>query len=188
MIKNYVIGISNNEMSQQYLKLCIPNIKNVTVNDEVNLWEGTVPETIPDGPLRFDLKDPTKGTKGNPPFTESEKAIWYSHFLLWNHIYDNKENAWIFEHDIDFKNTILLPDVEEYDIAFAKAIGSADCYYLSYNFAKKLIEYVKSKPLKYQVDTFLHYVLVTKKIIGNYKNLNLKVNQMRHLGRVAEHS
>ena len=73
MIKNYVIGISNNEMSQQYLELCIPNIKKVTVNDEVNLWEGTVPETIPDGPLRFDLKEPTRGTKGNPPFTESEK-------------------------------------------------------------------------------------------------------------------
>ena len=102
MIKNHIIGLRGNKISEDYMKITIPKIKEVTVNDEVLFWQGTTPETMPKNMLKFnDRKVKTVGDKKHNrvpgPFTSTEKAVWYSHLFLWKHLYENKIDSWIFE-------------------------------------------------------------------------------------------
>jgi len=69
---------------------------------QVNHFEAITPKTRPDF-LKFDKKDRLAHPihRPNPivEFTETEKAIWYSHFMLWMKCLATKKPFVIIEHD-----------------------------------------------------------------------------------------
>lgn len=193
MIKNHIIGLKGNKISEDYMKITIPKIKEVTVNDEVLFWQGTTPETMPKDMLKFsDRKIKTIGDKKHNripgPFTPTEKAVWYSHLFLWKHLYENKIDSWIFEHDVDFLDNVLLPDVDDYDICYGKFPGCAFCYYVNHNKLNKVIDYVLNSEIYAQIDTYM-YDLQVDEYIPELKitNFKLKITQHMHLGNTIEH-
>ena len=54
--------------------------------------------------------------KNKRPFTETEKAVWYSHYELWCQCARSRESMLIIEHDSKLVNP--LPDLSKYDRKF----------------------------------------------------------------------
>lgn len=67
----------------------------------VNHFEAITPDTMP-GILKFGNKHRHYHKKYNKivPFTSTEKAIWYSHFMLWEKCIEEYTPFIIIEHDV----------------------------------------------------------------------------------------
>lgn len=178
--------MSGNDISQRYLELIIPEIERVTCIKPI-LWEATIPETLPHGPLQFLKTKPTIGTPEPRNFTETEKAVWYSHLTLWKHIFNHCESAWIFEHDIDLSQIVLLPEYVK-DIVTVKGSGSLDCYYLTKKGATILYHLAISSPIFFQVDGFVASMIRSRKYIKEmYFCPKLPVKQLTNFGTTIDH-
>jgi GR25 family glycosyltransferase involved in LPS biosynthesis len=184
---NFIIGMSNNEISKKYMEITIPEIKRVTFQD-VNIWEATIPETLPDGPLQFIKTKPTKGTPFSKDLSSTEKSVWYSHYRLWKHIYENKLNSWVFEHDVDLSCIDILLIANEKKFITAKDFGCLECYYITHEAAKILIDYSESEKIYYQIDGFVNYLMRYR---FNLKNISttkkLKISQLTMFGNTIDH-
>ncbi len=147
----YVIGMSNNGISKSYQATVNKKLK--ILNQDVEHWEATTPATIPSGPLKFaDTKRKTIGSNVTP-WHSTEKAVWYSHFRLWQHL-THKDRAWIIEHD---SYVHKIPTFEQNNAAiFGKGLGCAECYSIdSYVFKNMIAEACRTE-LDMQVDTFMN--------------------------------
>lgn len=178
--------MSGNDISQRYLELTIPEIERVT-RIKPTLWEATIPETLFDGPLRFEPTRPTFGTPYSRQLTETEKSVWYSHFLLWTHIIRNCEKAWIFEHDVDLSQIDLLQEYKK-DIVTIANIGRVDCYFLTNYGAKQLYKYALNMPIRFQVDGFVHYIIDAHESLKKiHYTPKLNVKQLTNFGTTIDH-
>ena len=89
-------------VSQMYMREVLPSWKDYNVK----IFDAVTPKDLyKKHKLDFGIK--TSGKKRE--FTATEKAVWYSHLFLWKHLYENKIDSWIFEHDVDFLDNVLLP-------------------------------------------------------------------------------
>lgn len=186
--KNYIIGMSDNKISRQYMELTIPEIKRVTLNNEVILWEAVTPETMPSSPLQFDKTVPTIATPIPREMTPTEKAVWYSHYTLWKHIAQKQYNCWVFEHDVNFKKIDILIPPENKHFMTARCVGCMECYFITPRAARLLVHYAETEILRFQVDTFSNYLMVSKKDFRDISySQNLKISQLEHLGTTIDH-
>lgn len=110
-MKIYMIVMSNNKKSQYYKNFVLPSWSERGY--QIIEFEAVTPETIHNySELNFADR---KVSRGNHRFSETEKSVWYSHFLLWKRCLELNESIYIIEHD-----TILfdyIPDFSDEKIA-----------------------------------------------------------------------
>jgi len=155
-----MIALSDCPKSQYYSQICLERWEDLGYN--VSLFEGTTPDTLGDE-LTFAEK---KKTSGNP-FTPSEKAIWYSHFRLWQTV---KEPTHIIEHDTypfrslpefkgeDFGLFSIFPRNSRAWLKMEEHISPGSGYYISERFASLLIDGALKGPIEANVDNHIHYI------------------------------
>ncbi len=185
---NYVIAIPNHPISSQYFMETVPVIEDITGNQCV-MWPATTPENMPDF-LKFRRdKPPTYATDYRAPMTETEKAVWYSHYFLWKHMFRYNEDAWIFEHDADLSRMPIWPEVQEHvGIAFCRDYGSMFGYFVRAEVCEILVDCVERIMIIGQIDTWMYdYVtqFMPRHIIP--ERYNMDVNQLTHYGTTINH-
>jgi len=153
-MKIKMIALSDCPKSQYYSKICVERWEELGYN--ISLFEGTTPDTLGDE-LPFAER---KQTSGNV-FTPTEKAIWYSHFRLWQSI---EEPTYVIEHDTypyrrlpDFgKNNFgLFSTFPRNDKAWLKLeehLSPGSGYYINRQGASILIDWALAQPQNENVD------------------------------------
>ena len=178
--------MSDNDISKKYLEITIPEIERVTCLPVV-IWEAITPDILPTKPLKF---FPTKATINTPKsklLSSTEIAVWYSHFTLWKHIMDSNINSWIFEHDVDLSQVILLPEYKK-DIVTLRGKGHLEAYYITARGAHILYENAIKWPIYYQVDGFVYSLLDSKLSIQDlWFSPKLPINQLTMFGTTIDH-
>lgn len=159
-MKYYIIGMSNNEISQKYMSYTIPEIERVFgVTPE--FWEAVTPETLhlyKDSPLQFSH---ITGTKGKPylrEFTPTEKAVWLTHYNMWEHVCELDEPAWVFEHDCDYSRVKEKPEVPEgIEYISCPHTGCMWCVYITPLAAGYLTQFFEGVPVTLNPDGFMDW-------------------------------
>lgn len=151
-----MIALSGDPKSQYYSQLCVERWAELRYTIEV--FEGTTPDNLGD-----ELPFAERKFHGKP-FTQIEKAIWYSHFRLWQTV---TEPTYVIEHDTyPYRN---LPKFEEDYGLFSIFPRNADAwlgdneyispgsgYYINRQSASILIEWAKAKAINENVDGHIH--------------------------------
>lgn len=186
---NHIIGILNNAISSRYLLETMEPIEMIT-GEQLVLWPATTPETMPNN-LVFEEYTPKTLASMPRKLTDTEKAVWYSHYLLWKYLIEYDRDSWIFEHDADVTRITKWPEImPEYNLAFGKDYGSMVAYYINSDAAAQLVERVENVSICGQIDTFL-YDHVTRHI-SSTPNLrvcryNMDIPQLKHHGTTIQH-
>ena len=129
------------------------------------MFEGTTPNT-----LGNDLKFAERKFSGNR-FTEVEKAIWYSHFRIWQTI---TEPTYVIEHDT--YPFLSLPKFERFGFfsifprnkqawqGVKETISPGSGYYIDRQTASILIEWALAREMNENVDGHIYQTF--KKLSG----------------------
>ena len=157
-----MIAISDNPISMYYRKEVLPSW--VNHGFKVNHFEAVTPRNMPDF-LPFYMK------RKQRPFTETEKAVWYSHYALWSKCWETKTPLIVVEHDIR-----LLSPLEDEIFENRIACLSHDCrprrpgnepeelklaggaYYITPDISRKLMRIRHDKRINHNSDAWIHKV------------------------------
>ena len=132
---------------------------------------GTTPDTLPDGPIRFaDQKFSGR------PFNGFEKAIWYSHFRVWESI---TGPTYVIEHDTypmkpppvfegDWGLFSLFPANEQAWLGKSPHLSPGSGYYINRTSASILIDTALTSQVTENVDG--HIEQTVKKFTGLNKD------------------
>jgi GR25 family glycosyltransferase involved in LPS biosynthesis len=103
-----MIQIPGNEISEYYMEKVLPSWHSFGYSPIP--FDAVVPETVSEqgAKIKFGVR------KQKWKFTETEKAIWYSHFNLWQHCLTLDRPIIIIEHDCMLMEE--LPDFSEYEL------------------------------------------------------------------------
>ncbi len=96
----FAIVVRGNETSEYYYSKIEPVWKSIEI--DLQRVDAVTPATLPEGPLKFGRNTLRKYTRLNPKgkaFTNTERAVWYSHYKLWCKCIDMDERILIMEHD-----------------------------------------------------------------------------------------
>lgn len=131
---------------------------------KLNLFDAVVPKDLPKyNDLTFDKKHSLKrGTVSE--FTETEKSVWYSHYLLWKQCWEDKTPMIVCEHDVELIEPISNKMFRENMICLAhdpatdekpntKLAGGA--YYITPEAARWMLRIQRSK-IKCNSDWVIH--------------------------------
>lgn len=192
----FMIVMPNNEASQYYANFCKPSWERVGVR--VNIFDAVTPTTLHrHNQLTFSkysnaVKYTSKGLKA--PFTDTEKACWYSHFILWQECCYMNSPILILEHDTYLEHPENLWYDDNYGIIFydKAAMGS---YIIQPFFAKKLVDYVMTNVIDVGPYSTIHsfgqnYPSLQSLIVNNlHVNYNPASNQVlsSRYGNTIEH-
>lgn len=136
----------------------------------VNHFEAITPDTMPTNELIFTEKHNRKYTKTHAPFSDVEKAIFYSHYALWKKCHTTNRPITVIEHDTKLiGNFPVLWDVRRlkyfcvghralrndglYDTKYSPAAG----YVLTPLGAEVLLKNTTGKNICWNVD---HYIRI----------------------------
>lgn len=154
----YQIAISNDNISEYYKSLSIESFNKFGYYNIIH-YEAIVPDTIPSGPLEFTEKR-IYTPKRQREWKEVEKAIWYSHFLLWQKIGKLKTPVIVIEQDCILKKEISSHITKRPIFSFACSMNShslaAVGYYITPLAANRMIYRCLSRPNSCPVDGFIH--------------------------------
>jgi|SRR6056300_94142 len=182
----YMISISDNEISQYYKNLVLSSWKDY----EVRHFEAITPKDLHKYDyLNFGLKHRLKG-KVKVEFTETEKAVWYSHMECW--VLARKEPIIVVEHDIQLIKKIDESIFENDMVCLAhsnrknklKLAGGA--YYITPAIAKYMTNDAKSKkPIYFNSDALIHNVCDKK---GVWKHSHCFQIKDDNIGVTVDHN
>lgn len=156
----WMIAISDNPISMYYKNFVTPSWTDRGF--VVNHFEATVPATV----SQHSAKIPLGKKRGRIPFTDTEIAVWYSHFSTWKLCVDLDRPIIVVEHDIFLLKDDIAPEVYEEGIAClahvarknginAKLGGGA--YYLTPIIAQKMVEITEERgAITYNSDWWIH--------------------------------
>lgn len=161
MIIDKVWRIAVGDTYQEYTKTWIDQ------GFDVETVEATVPDTMPNN-LKFGLKKKRIYGQKTSEFSDTEKAVCYSHYLLWKRCIEQNYPAIIIEHDTE----LILPFPREWDVERLKyfCIGynarfaphtkytPAAGYVLSVEGAKWLTNRFEKRKISFNVDHYLRLV------------------------------
>jgi len=176
-----MISLSNNTASVMYRELA-----QKTWTDHgytVKNLEGTVPADLPNlDHIKFITKKYRSGKER--PFTDTEKAVWYSHWFAWRKIVRDNQPAIILEHDSFLTRPLprlnedrLLSYVKDENPRRKKNLGrNADPgfvdirgntlylapgsgYYLTPRTASKMVQEAKLNDIDCNSDGFIRYYI-----------------------------
>jgi len=152
-----MIALSDCPKSQYYSKICVERWGELGYN--ISLFQGTTPDTLGDELEFADIKMTSK-----TPFTPTEKAIWYSHFRVWQTV---KEPTYIIEHDTypfrslpEFKEDYglfsVFPRNNRAWLKMEEHISPGSGYYISERFAAILTAAALEDTISQNVDGHIH--------------------------------
>jgi hypothetical protein len=156
-MKIKMIVLSDCPKSQYYSKICVERWGELGYN--IERFEGTTPDN-----LGTELKFRDEKFSGRP-FTPTEKAIWYSHFRLWQTV---TEPTYVIEHDTypfrrlpDFgKNNFglfsLFPRNHQAWLKMEEHISPGSGYYINEQGASILIDWALAMKQQENVDGHIH--------------------------------
>lgn len=188
MTENYcIIGLPDNEISEKYMKITIPEIKRVCLSDPI-LWKGITPQTLKyHNELNFGHVKSTIGTPYEREFYPVEKSIWYSHYTLWKEIKISNTPSWIFEHDVNLSHVDVLISPST-DICTTRVAGNLACYYLTSYGASVLSDFATKEIIHYQVDGFLYALMLYRESVRKMSSIQkINVSQLTMFGSSKEH-
>jgi len=185
----YMIVMSDNPVSRAHRNRALHSWKRNGITPI--LFEATTPTYMDQGygkQLVFVENKASKGAKksGVKPFTPTEKAVWCSHFRLWQKCYNSGIPLIVIEHDIKLRKPIdfsfLEENIDHYVIPLCqtrikgvpkiRAVLPGGAYFITPNVAKRLIvqtlNYVKEGGITCNSDH------VINKNILNVKNKDRK--------------
>jgi hypothetical protein len=133
-LKCFAIVIKNNFSSEYYFKKILPVWNSINIYP--TRFEAITPDNLPDGPLYFRKNYAHKYTKiKGKEFTSTEKACFYSHFLLWQKCIKLNEKILVIEHDTaPFNPSRLFYKKENWFRSYD--FGAMGCYVIDPFFAK----------------------------------------------------
>lgn len=166
-----MIVIEDNETSQYYSTYCKPSWEGVGIT--VNNFKAVTPSDLyKHRQLKFSkyssaLKYTSKGLKAE--ITDTEKACWYSHFLLWQECCFINKPMLILEHDTYLEHPEKLWYNTKYGIIFfdKAAMGS---YIIQPWFAKQLIDYSFSSVIGNGPYAIIHAMGVDRQLSSSIVN------------------
>ena len=154
------IRVEGDEKSEYYSTLCNDEWAKYGVTP-TPFW-GTTPNTIPEGPLRF-----AKTKFSGNPFTLFEKAIWYSHFRVWQSI---TGPTYVIEHDTypirplpefegDWGLFSLFPANEQAWLGTKSCLSPGSGYYINRTSASILMDMAQIAELTENVDGHIEQIV-----------------------------
>jgi hypothetical protein len=103
-MKIFMIVMTGHPISDMYKRLVTPSWR----GKKIHFFEAVTPKDLPyKTALKFGKKVTRKNTR---EFTDTEKAVWYSHYELWCKCIQLRESILILEHDSML--TKPLPDLK----------------------------------------------------------------------------
>jgi hypothetical protein len=185
MTKAIIIGMKHNPISQRYLETIIPNARKM-LSCEIEVMEAIRPgDPIIDHDKFSAIKGPTKGTK-DKPWSETEKAVWYSHICAWKKILDQEDDAvWVLEHDA----FVSIPPKFHYGInsIWGNAVGQARAYVMRpFIIERMLKDFENAKVIDMQIDTWMTKWMADRAHTTASAETFL-VNHMQDHGTTIEH-
>jgi hypothetical protein len=133
-LKCFAIVIKDNPISEFYYSKIQPVWQTINVNPI--RFNAITPLSLPEQPLVFKKNFAHKYSKiGGKEFTPTEKACFYSHFLLWEKSIELNEKIVVIEHDtVPFNPNLLFYENTNWFKSFD--IGATGCYVIDPFFAK----------------------------------------------------
>lgn len=160
-----MIVIKHCEKSNYYADYCIPSWSDYGFR--VNKFDAETPESIKEKEnLSFaQINHSSKYFSHNlkVAITETEKACWYSHFMLWKMCIELNDPIMILEHDAYFyKPENFWMDLIAYDLIFydKAAMGS---YVITPSAANSLVDYYSKNRITTGVFAGVHNCYINKK-------------------------
>lgn len=138
--KTFIIVIKDNKASEYYASYVLPSWELEGIYPEV--FDAVTPETLNNySDLKFGVSKALKyvNRKIVKHFTSTEKACFYSHFLLWQKCIDLNVPLLILEHDSFLDNPDALREYK--DKWFITYDNSFGCYKIYPDFAKVLVKF-----------------------------------------------
>lgn len=166
-----MIAISDNPISQYYKEYVTPSWEERGF--QINHFEAVVPADLEKDCnfIKFKMKHSfARGT--DVEFTPTEKAVWYSHYMLWKKCWDTQKHLIVVEHDILLLQD-LEPEIFSHDIAclshdlrgletkegnkvYRQLQLAGGCYYLKPNIAREMMRIRHEKKVIYNSDAWIH--------------------------------
>lgn len=151
---------------------------------EIKFFDAITPNELPKlNQLNLTHKNSNQYYGGPRILSDTEKAVWYSHFFLWQHCIEVNKPICIIEEDC-----MLTKPFPEFFMVYAAASFCYDSkditpcagYILTVELAKYLVDFVLTEELDYNVDHLL------SKHIDDDKPLELAI-QVPRPWRTIEH-
>jgi GR25 family glycosyltransferase involved in LPS biosynthesis len=160
----------------------------------VQIVEAVTPETMGDDGIKINIAPIKKMGRQRRPFSETEKAIFYSHAKVLSIIARKTSPAIVIEHDAELIKP-LPDDLNDMGIASLGCINGpgnrvsqtpALAYYIKPNIAKKLLEHLTTISCEGNVDAYINDYM---KHYGTNNKYISHVNHMMDstLGTTIEH-
>jgi GR25 family glycosyltransferase involved in LPS biosynthesis len=153
-----MIIIPGNESSNYYANYCIPSWDDYGFR--VEKFNAETPETICDRTdlkfARYNRSQKYFAYKLQVEITQTERACWYSHYMLWKKCIDLDRPIMILEHDAYFyKPENFWIDLDNYELIFYDK-AAMGCYIITPSAAKTLVNYVTNNIISTGVLAGIH--------------------------------
>jgi len=188
----YLIRISDNPVSMWYAGMT-KHSWNV-VGYDVNPVEAVTPKTMGND-LSFGLK--TYGDGEIREFTSTEKAVFYSHYKIWQKVKEDRKPAIVLEHDALYVSKDKINHcVKGYDSVMLSSHCPAASYFLYPKAAEDLCKTVEDDEIYKNVDFYITDRMLLKFDNHSMKNWPLALAQFqiyvepyedKELGTTIEH-
>ena len=147
----YMIVVKGNHISESYAEYCIPKWESLGYS--ITRIDAYTPDTIPSGPLIFKKNMSHKYIKNGGRgkiFSQTELAIWYSHYKTWQIVSETKIPSLILEHDSVPNDSNIINWNSSYDFC-TYDIGAMGCYVIN----SKFVEHIHQEMVqnKWIIDT-----------------------------------
>lgn len=173
--ETWMISISGNKTSYENRKRVLSTWKEKNI--DVHHWEATTPDDFhmrkyEDLLDRLLIKMPTSDKVQWREFTDTEKAVWASHWSLWKYSLESNSSVLVIEHDTELmeeidpnliKNNKMVCMCSKYEkhsdnkIKRILKIQAAGAYYITPEASKTLLEKLP-KNINLNVDAHIHEI------------------------------
>jgi hypothetical protein len=142
----YMIVVKGNHISESYAEYCIPKWESLGYS--ITRIDAYTPDNIPSGPLKFKKNYSNKyvmnGGRGKI-FSQTEMAIWYSHYMTWQIVDETQTPSLILEHDSIPNDNNIINWNSRYDFC-TYDIGAMGAYVINPNF----VDHIDLEMLQYR--------------------------------------
>ena len=142
----YMIVVKDNHISESYAEYCIPKWESLGYS--ITRIDAYTPDNVPVGPLIFTRNKSRKYIKNGGEgkiFSQTEIAIWYSHYMTWQLVSKTDKPSLILEHDSIPNDNNIINWNSQYDFC-TYDIGAMGAYVINSAFVHHIdIEILQNK-------------------------------------------
>ena len=189
-----MIFLENNETSEKYKSIVSQSWKNAGY--DIDYIQGITPQTFDSAIRQLNFGKKTTGRNIGKDFTDTEKAIWYSHMKMWD-ISSRKASPFIIiEHDVMLLQHIDRITVEQHSIVglchnglLSKKpekgyrVSAGGAYLLKKDIAQKMLDSLP-KVITTNSDAYIHNFIAK---YGTFKHQHSTQLYIPEIGTTIEH-